>query len=196
MGSRRRPGSTRLGRLLRARCLDRNPLRRGSDRVETAVLGLLLAAFLAAAPFAAHAAESWAYATSAREQHAQQTALYRVPATLLQGALDPYATSDVTARWRAPDGRMYTGPVLVPLGTAAGTTVTVWVTRTGQQEGPPLLRSEVTGRAQLAAGLAVAALAIALAIIGWLARRALDKRRIARWDADWLATEPRWSPRQ
>ena len=45
-----------LARLLRGRRLDRNPLRRGSDRVETVVLGALLAAFLAAAPFAAHAA--------------------------------------------------------------------------------------------------------------------------------------------
>jgi hypothetical protein len=40
----------------------RNPLRRASDRMETAVLGLLLAAFLAAAPLAAHAAGTWASA--------------------------------------------------------------------------------------------------------------------------------------
>jgi hypothetical protein len=39
-----------LARLLRGRRLDRNPLRRGSDRAETIVLGALLAGFLAAGP--------------------------------------------------------------------------------------------------------------------------------------------------
>ena len=37
-----------LARLLRGRRLDRNPLRRGSDRAETIMLGALLAGFLAA----------------------------------------------------------------------------------------------------------------------------------------------------
>ena len=58
MPAQRSPSSSWLGRLLRGRRLDRNPLRRGSDRVETAIAGVLLAAFLAGAPFAAHAAGS------------------------------------------------------------------------------------------------------------------------------------------
>ena len=45
-----------LARLLHGRRLDRNPLRRRSYRVETIMLGTLLAGFRAAAPFAAHAA--------------------------------------------------------------------------------------------------------------------------------------------
>jgi len=77
---------------LRGRRLDRNPLRRGSDRAETAIAGVLLAAFLAGAPFAAHAAGSWTYATSAREAEAQQAALHQVPATLLQAATPWSAT--------------------------------------------------------------------------------------------------------
>ena len=54
-----------LARLLRGRRLDRNPLRRGTDRAETVVFGALLAGFLAAAPFAAHAAGAWAHASAA-----------------------------------------------------------------------------------------------------------------------------------
>jgi hypothetical protein len=88
-----------------------NPLRRGSDRAETAVLGVLLAAFLAAAPFAARAAGGWTYATSAREAQAQQAALHRVAATLLQTA-EPLTArgygSDAKARWTAPDGNACT----------------------------------------------------------------------------------------
>ena len=62
MPAQRSPRNSWLGRLLRGRRLDRNPLRRRSDRAETAVLGVLLAAFLAGAPFAAQAAGSWTYA--------------------------------------------------------------------------------------------------------------------------------------
>ena len=86
MKLQRRPRTYWLGRVLRGRRLDRNPLRRRSDRVETAMLGLLLAAFLAGAPFAAHAAGSWAYAPSVRQAQVQRASLHHVPATLLEAA--------------------------------------------------------------------------------------------------------------
>ena len=81
------------------------------------MLGVLLAVFLAGAPFAAHAAGSWAYATSAREAQAQRASLHQVPATLLEAApaWNAYANGggvlEVDARWRAPDGRVRTGEV-------------------------------------------------------------------------------------
>jgi hypothetical protein len=192
-----------LGRVLRGRRLDRNPLRRRSDRIETAVLGLLLAAFLAGAPFAGRAAGSWAYATSAREAQAQRASLRQVPATLLKAAQgwNAYANGegaspDVDARWRAPDGQVRTGEVFVPAGAAAGRTVLVWTNRAGQLTGPPLGPVQLTSRAQLAAGAAVGSLAVALIAAAWLTRRSLHRRRLAAWDADWLATGPRWSPRR
>ena len=191
--------STRTGRLLRGRKVDRNPLRRGSDRVETAVLGVLLTAFLAGAPFAAHAAGSWAYATSAREAQAQQSALHQVRATLLQ-ATSPLdfaeGGAEAQARWKAPDGRILTGEVFVVSTAPAGSTVPVWVDQAGQLTNAPLAHSQVTGRADLARWTAVAALAIVLIIVGWAARWALDRRRLAAWDAEWLATGPRWSSRR
>jgi hypothetical protein len=201
----RRPGdpgrfsSTRPGRLLRGLRLDRNPLRRGSDRVETAMLGVLLAAFLVGAPFAAHAAGSWTYATSAREAQAQQAALHQVPAILLQ-ATAPWGISEggaeANARWRAPDGQVRTGQIFVPSVAPAGSTVVVWVNQAGKLTDSPLQHSQVTGRAVMARVLAVAVLAVTLIIVGWAARRALDRYRLAAWDAEWLATGPRWSPRR
>ena len=143
MRLQRRPRTYWPGRVLRGRRLDRNPLRRRSDRVETAVLGLLLAAFLAGAPFAAHAAGSWAYATSAREAQAQRASLHQVPATLLKAApaWNAYTNSrgvlEVEARWRAADGQVRTGEVFVLGGAAAGSTVLVWENRAGQLTGPP-----------------------------------------------------------
>ncbi len=80
----------------------------------------------------------------------------------------------------------------VPGGAAAGSTVQVWINRSGQQAGPPLAPGQITGRAQLAEELTV----IALVIVGWLIHRRLNARRLAGWDADWLAHGPRWSPRR
>ena len=191
-----------LARLVRGRRLDRNPLRRGSDRAETVVLGALLAGFLAAAPFAVHTAGSWAYATSARQAQAQRATLRQVPATLLQAPpLTSYPDAGtvalgVDARWRAPDGQLRTGELFVPAGAAAGSTVPAWVGQDGRLAGPPLSHAQLVTRARLAAELAVAALAVALVTVAWLTRRMLDRRRMAAWDADWLATGPRWtSPR-
>jgi hypothetical protein len=202
MKLRPRPRTHWLGRLLRGRRFDRNPLRRRSDRAETVVLGVLLAVFLAGAPFAAHAAGSWAYALSARAAQAQRATLRQVPATLLEAAptLSPYANGvgapAVDARWRALDGRVHTGEVFIPAGAAAGSTVLVWTNRAGQLTGPPLGPTQLASRAQMAAAAAAGALAITLIVAGWLARRTLDRRRLAAWDADWLATGPRWSPRR
>jgi hypothetical protein len=199
MPARHSPRSTWLGRLLRGWRPDRNPMRRGSDRAETAILGVLLAAFLAGAPFAAHAAGSWTYTASTRQAQAQQAALRQVPATLLQAA-SPWnlseTGSEASARWTAPDGQVRTGQIFVPSGASAGSTVMVWVNQAGQLTDSPLQRSQVAGRAVMAQVFAVAALAAVLIIVGWAARRALDRRRLAAWDAEWLATGPRWSPRR
>jgi hypothetical protein len=54
----------------------------------------------------------------------------------------------------------------------------------------------MTGRAQLAAGVAVGGLAAVLATAAWLVRWSLDRRRLSSWDAEWLANGPRWSPRR
>jgi hypothetical protein len=89
-----------------------------------------------------------------------------------------------------------TGLVYVPGGATAGSTVLVWVTQSGRQSDPPLQRAQVTDRTQLAEELAVAGLAAALVLVAGLTRAVLNARRLAGWDADWLATGPRWSPRR
>jgi hypothetical protein len=47
----------------------------------------------------------------------------------------------------------------------------------------------MTGRAQLAAGVAIGGLAAVLITAGWLVRSSLDRRRLS----GWLANGPRWS---
>jgi hypothetical protein len=72
----------------------------------------------------------------------------------------------------------------------------VWTDRTGQLTDSPLQPAQVAGRADMARVLAVAALAVVLLIVSWVARWALNRRRLAAWAAEWLATGPRWSSRR
>jgi len=122
-----------------------------------------------------------------------------VTATLVRGApvWGGYGPGAVTqARWRAPDGRDRSGEVYVTAGDLTGGTVRIWVDRAGRAARAPLTRDQVTGRIQFLAGAAVSGIATLLAVVGWLAHRSLNRRRLAGWDADWLATGPRWSPRR
>jgi hypothetical protein len=194
-----KPRVTRMGRFARGRRPDRNPLRRGSDRAETAVLAVLIIAFVAAAPFTALATGAWVHAIAHRVQVTQQASWHQVTAVLLNAA--PAVSGkirvlpQVKARWTAPDGKTATGQVSVQPGTRAGTTVPVWTTRDGQLTDPPLQDSQVADQVVSAEMAGVLVLAITLTVTGLLARRALDKRRMAAWDADWRTTEPRWTTR-
>jgi hypothetical protein len=196
---KRKPRASRLGRFARGRRPDRNPLRRGSDRVETAVLAVIVIAFAAAAPFTTEASGAWVHAIAHRVQVTQQASWHQVQAVLLNAAPSgPDKTGflpQVQARWTAPDGKKMTGQVSVQPGASAGATVRVWTTRDGQVTAPPLRDSQVADQVDCAEIAAVVVLAIVLTVTGLLARRALDKRRMAAWDADWRTTEPRWTTR-
>jgi hypothetical protein len=194
------PRGSLLGRFVRGRRLDHNPLRRSSDRVETAMLAVMLIAFIVGAPFAAMTCGAWAHEIARQVQAMQQASRHQVAAVVVQApsashtaggyaALEP----DAQARWTAPDGKVVTGEVPVPATTAARAVVPVWITRDGQLTDAPLQDTQVAGQADLASTFGVIALAVTLTVTGVLARRALDKRRMAAWDADWRATGRRWT---
>jgi hypothetical protein len=154
------------------------------DRTETAVFSGLMGAFLAGSPFVAYAAGRWADAALARKARLQRNALFQVPATVLRQA--PLRTGSgtrearpVLAQWRAPNGQLHTGPVCALSGTAAGSTVKVWVNQAGELADPPLRQPEIADRTELAEGLAAAGFAVTLAALGRLARKSLDKRAAA-----------------
>jgi hypothetical protein len=65
-----KPRVTRLGRFVRRWRFDRNPLRRATDRAETAVLAVLMAAFLIGAPAAALATGARVHGMAHRAQSA------------------------------------------------------------------------------------------------------------------------------
>ena len=59
--------------------------------------------------------------------------------------------------------------------------------------GHGLGRSQVTGDVFLAVSLVMLAAAFAVLGGGALAHRALQRRRMRAWDADWRAVAPRWT---
>src|SRR5438034_9405934 len=110
-------------RCIRGRRLDRNPLRRASDRVETVILAGLITAFLAGAPFAVQAGGSLANESARHLQQSQLATRSHVTATTLEamppdglarGAL--FTIPAVEASWKAPAGRTVYGEVPVPYG--------------------------------------------------------------------------------
>lgn len=188
-------------RLARRWWPDRNPLRRHWDRVEAVIVAALVAGFLVGAPVAGLAASGWAYGVAQRVQQAQQAHWRQVPAVLTatapSHANSGYAyevPSQVRATWTAPDGTSRAGLIPAAPGTPAGSRVMVWVDSAGQLTGPPLRGHQVTQQAVLAGVIAAALLGLALLSAGLAARRVLDARRMADWDAEWRVTGPRWSP--
>jgi hypothetical protein len=155
----------------------------------------------AAGPEPVAAAGAWGHGSAARQAQALRASLVQVTATLLWSApiLAGYGSGSgfaAEARWRAPDGPVRTGELFVTPDAAASHRTRIWVDQTGRLTNPPLSGDQMTGRAQLAAGVAVGSLAAVLAMAGGLVRRSLDRRRLSGWDTEWLANGPRWSPRR
>jgi hypothetical protein len=153
------------------------------ERMENAVFGALMAAFMGVSPFVANAAGRRADATLSRAAQAQRATLRQVPATLLQASSAHRHGSrevpDTPAQWQGPDGLLRTGRVFAPAGAQAGNRVKVWINQAGDVVAPPLRQAEIATRIELAQGLAAAGFAAGLGAIGWLTRQSLDRRRQA-----------------
>ena len=81
---------------------------------------------------------SWAESVAPTAAHLQLAGEHRVPATLLRsvpGDSDQWFTvrfAWVKARWAVPHGPVRTGYVQAPVGSRAGSTVQVWLDRSGR----------------------------------------------------------------
>jgi hypothetical protein len=162
-----RPGRPRgLTRPARALGLDRNPLRRVTDRAEAWIRVGLLAVFLIAGPMAALGAGHWAC-------HAGITTAARVPAAPAH---------------RVKPADLQQAPTITDLprigqGGRAGAR---W-----EGTGPSAHTGEV-----LAAVMTMAAMALALLAVLRLALAFLSRRRLAAWETAWSRVGPQWSKRR
>jgi hypothetical protein len=190
--SARRPGRPlrRLGRLL----LGRNELRRAADRIEAAVIMFLAAAFLtavaAATCLAGHLYQS---------EHAAAARLRPTAAVLSQPGPGAAATAAATgARWRLPNGTERSGTLTTVTAPAiyyapAGTSVQIWLNRSGEPVAPPPTPEDMIFTALCAGFTTAVAAAVTFMICYRLCRMALDRHRLTRWESAWAAVGPHWT---
>jgi hypothetical protein len=190
-----------LARLARWLGFDRNPLRRGTDRVEGALRLVMIILAVLAVPAASIAAGRWADHYALYQAQVQRTVDHQVTAVLLRdapaiGTPDPYTsvqTAWVPARWQPPGQPPRTGEVLAAVGARKGSTVRTWIDPSGAVTDPPLDHHVVAGDVVMAV-TATLLLSGLLLMAAWaLARRLLDRRRLRAWEAEWRASGPQWS---
>jgi hypothetical protein len=76
---------------------------------------------------------------------------------------------------------------------AAGSTVRVWVNRSGSLTGRPLRRVQLQGQIVITGMLTAAVLGVVLWLAGLAGRSLFSRRRLANWDKAWRAVGPRWT---
>jgi hypothetical protein len=187
-----------LSRAVRGARPDRNPLRRGTDRLETYLLVGLFAAAAAGAPFAAQAASHASYTNALHVQQEQLATRHQVPAVLSQDApATGYSLSGevlTPATWTSVAGVHRSGEVPVEQGSPKGTAVTVWTDNAnGALDSPPLTDAEVASQADAAMVGTIAGVAVVFLGGATATRQLFNRRRMAAWDADWLATAEAWN---
>jgi len=194
------PGMGRARRMLWRIWPDRNPLRRAADRAERALLVVLIALFAAGAPAAAVAVGHWAGAGAARTARAAAAAERPVTVHVLQSAPAPVGPSNPSsylvqepAWWAGQDGVRHDATVLVIAGTKAGTVIQEWLDGTGRLTSDRINPGQLSGGAVLAAVATVTMLTAVLVVVVLLIRRAMDRRRLAGWEAAWTSTGPEWT---
>jgi hypothetical protein len=194
------PGGLR--RALRWFTLGSGPLKRRSDRVQVLGRVVVVLALLAAAPLGVVATEvtrgsmESAAAVQVAQRHPARAVVLEDTVPAAQEAGDPGTSfATVQATWRAPGGHPRQGALLVPTGTVAGTTVPVWVDRSGELTTAPMDQDsiDVTG---FAAGVVAT---VAVPLVAWVAycmlSTVLDAHRRRRWAQEWDRVEREWRTR-
>lgn len=191
----------RLSMWVRRVGFGRNPMRRFSDRVESAVVTMVFVASVIAVPLAIHVGQAY-FGEATRASSAAAQRCRQVPAVLLenapQGTIEPgeqQGSTDkpsVRAEWRAPDGALRNGVVRADFGAESGDRVPVWMDGDGRLVDAPA--SQVQNHVRAAALGMGAALGWLLVIMSaYLAVRwVLDRRRLARWGEEWVMFERLW----
>jgi hypothetical protein len=183
---------------------DHNPLRRGTDRVQAVLRLVTVILLVAGVPAVAVAAGQQADHLALNQARAQQAADHPVTAVLLQdapatGVPDPYTdvqTVWVLARWQPQGQSPRTGQVLAVAGARRGSAVQIWIDSSGAITAPPMGHRDIAGDICLAVVATCLLSWLLLLVSGVLARRALDRRRLRAWEAEWRASGPLWSGRR
>jgi hypothetical protein len=194
------PGVGRARRALWRIWPDRNPLRRGADRLERALLVVLFALFAAGIPAAALAVAHWAGVGAAHAARVAAAAQRPVTAHLLHSAPAPVGPANPSsylvsepAWWADSAGVKHIATVLVGAGTKAGTVLREWTDGSGGLTSARIDPGQLSSGAVLAAMGTVLLLIALLVMVVLVIRRHLDRRRLAGWEEGWTSVGPEWT---
>ena len=172
----------------------RNPLRRGSDALEAWIVLLAWALTVFGGLFIGLAA-----AQSVEHGLARQRAEWHsVQAVLTADAHESTSTESgadrvwAKVRWTAPDGSEKVGQARVSVGSAEGTSVTVWTDAEGRLVTRPATASQAQLRASMVGVLVGLSVAVVPFVCGRLVRGRLERRRLEQWDEEWERFGPLW----
>lgn len=168
----------------------RNPLARGSDRLEgRVVLTLCGLAVLAAVIAGVLGANRYtrALATSVEQQasRVQTTAVLLADAPTALPTAGAATKELALATWRLADGSERGGMVSTEPGTPAGTVVPIWLDATGNPASAPVTRADALNAG---VGVGIGVWILMLAVLGtvfWGLRTMLDRYRMDEWAREW-----------
>lgn len=178
--------------------LGSGPLKRRSDRLEFAARILLTLILLLATPLAVAAGRSVAAGLDATAAHQAHT---RTPerATLLRDAVAQPSGGGpqvpTSATWLGRDGQAHVGRVPVSPGARAGTSVAIWVDRSGRPVEPPISAAAAEDEGLVAGCVIFLGIVIAGLSMHLVVHALLTRQRHRRWAAGWQAVAPLWASR-
>jgi hypothetical protein len=191
-----------IARFWRRIHIGHNPLARTSDRVEGALLLVVVVGILVALPVAALLGAG-TYQEQLALSDQQRASRHLAVATLTEKAPNPLPTTDgaiapslsaiVHARWTGPGGAERVGTIPADPGTPAGSTVPVWLTEAGDPAEAPMSEPDVTTSAVLSAFFAWLIAVLILLVTYRTGRFLLDRRRVRRWDLEWASAGEKWA---
>ncbi|WP_280250715.1 Rv1733c family protein [Nocardia abscessus] len=173
--------------------LDRNPLRRREDRVQTGVAVLLALVFLIVVPVLAVTVGGRVYRVETAAVQAETARLRQVDATVIEAGKAPLYAPVIPARvsWKDAEGVERTGDYQSTTVVEPGSTVPIWLNEAGAIVEPPSATQPASKAVMLTAG---AALGVSVVLAGsyLLVRRGLDRRRLRQWESEWVAADLTW----
>ncbi|MET7332067.1 hypothetical protein [Nonomuraea sp. NPDC005650] len=173
---------------------DGNPLRRRSDRLESAALLVtVLLVLLSGWPAAVAGRQAYEHALRAADDGRREvvaTLLAGAPVTSLSFGEVP-RTEPAPARWTTPSGLEISGSVMAPPLAKAGTPIRIWIDPGGRRVAAPPSPVDLRVTAVATALLLVLATAVVAAAGFAGVRRLLDRGRYREWEAAWSLADAR-----
>lgn len=173
--------------------LDRNPMRRREDHIQTTVGIILTLVFLVSAPWAALLVGGQVYRSGAATERVQHAQRHPVTATVVDPGKSPghSTTTTLQVSWQSADGVRHVADYQ-GVATDVGAKTTLWVDRAGNVVREPRRHAETISDAVLAgSGVDLAILGVLLTGQAMLRRR-LDRSRYRLWDAGWAWANVKW----